>query len=173
MKQTSRAALFAIAAFGASGTALAGPHHHEHGVVRLDVAVDGQQLSVLLQSPLDSFVGFERAPRNDAEKKRAEDALRLLREGTPVLTPNAEAQCTLQQATVNAPVLEGKSKPKDGHADLEAEYQFTCASPEQLKQLKTGFYANFKHTKKVEVQLAGPKGQRKVSLSKAQATVQF
>lgn len=156
-----------------SGVALAGPHHHDHGVIRLDVAVDGPQLSVMLQSPLDSFVGFERAPRTDAEKKRASEALRLLREGVPVLSPNAEAQCSLKLANVSAPVLEGQSKPKDGHADLEADYQFECAKPEQLTHLKTGFFDHFKHTKKVEVQVAGPKGQKKAKLSKAQATLQF
>lgn len=139
--------------------------HHEHGIIRLDVALDGPDLQVMLQSPLDSFVGFERAPRTDAEKKRAADALSMLR-SHKLLLPNPEARCTLASAEVNAPVLEGKAREKNGHADLEATYNFKCQQAELLTSLDTRYFETFKYTKKVEAQVAGPKGQSKVSLRK-------
>ena len=43
-------------------------HAHVHGAVQLDVAVDGPTLTLTLEAPLDSVVGFERAPRTAAEK---------------------------------------------------------------------------------------------------------
>lgn len=145
-------------------------HHHEHGIVRLDVAVDGPHINVLLQSPLDSFVGFERAPRTDAEKKRAEDALDALRSGV-LLQPNPQAGCTLSSVEVAAPVLEGKAKEKGGHADAEASYVFTCTAIEKLTALNTLFYQTFKHTKKVEAQVIDSKGQRKVSVRKKDTAI--
>ncbi len=145
-------------------------HHHEHGIVRLDVAVDGSNINVLLQSPLDSFVGFERAPRTDAEKKRAANALDALRSGV-LLQPNPQANCTLISVEVAAPVLEGKAKERGGHADAEASYEFTCTAIEKLTALNTLFYQTFKYTKKVEVQVIDAKGQRKVSVPKKDTAI--
>lgn len=140
-------------------------HHHDHGVIRLDVAAEGQTINVFLESPLDSFVGFERAPRTEVEKKRAADALAALRSGS-LLEPNREAQCTLGSTEVKAPVLEGQAREKNGHADLEATYVFNCNQPDKLTAINTRFFEKFKHTKKVEAQVVGPKGQNKASLNK-------
>ena len=35
---------------------------HVHGVARIDLAVDGDQLTLSLEMPLDNLVGFEHAP---------------------------------------------------------------------------------------------------------------
>lgn len=118
-----------------------------------------------MQSPLDSFVGFERAPRTGAETKHATGSLTALRTGN-LLRPNRDAECTLVSAEVDAPVLEGKARDKNGHADLEANYLFKCNNASALKTLRVDFFDKFKYTKKVEVQIAGPEEQSKVTLSK-------
>lgn len=149
----------------------AAPHaHHDHGVVRLDIAIEGDGMNVFMQSPLDSFVGFERAPRTDAEKKLASNALTLLRSNS-LLKPNPEAECVLSFSEVNAPVLEGKAREKNGHADLEANYVFKCMKPNMLTSLRTELLESFKHAKKVEVQVAGPKGQKKTTLRGKNSTI--
>jgi len=51
--------------------AQAAPQAHEHGVARLSVAVDGKRRTIELDAPLDGWLGFERAPRTDAERKAA------------------------------------------------------------------------------------------------------
>ena len=38
---------------------------HQHGVAQLEVAVDGNSLTVTLDTPLDNLLGFERGPRTD------------------------------------------------------------------------------------------------------------
>lgn len=140
-------------------------HHHDHGVIRLDVAAQGQTINVFLESPLDSFVGFERAPRSNAEKKRAADALIALHSGS-LLEPNPEAQCSLSNIEVKAPVLEGRAGEENGHADLEGTYVFTCNRPDKLTDINTHFFKTFRYTKKVEAQVVGPQGQSKVTLKK-------
>ena len=43
---------------------------HQHGGGRIDVAVEGGLLSVVLEVPAVNLVGFEHAPRGDAQKAR-------------------------------------------------------------------------------------------------------
>jgi hypothetical protein len=43
-------------------------HAHVHGQMKLDVAIDGPTVVIDMESPLDNIVGFERAPKTDAEK---------------------------------------------------------------------------------------------------------
>src|SRR3954469_21515167 len=54
-------------------------HAHEHGVARLDVAVEGTKIMVMLDTPLDNLVGFEHEPRNDAEHQKADAAVSRLK----------------------------------------------------------------------------------------------
>ena len=73
----SSAALALVMAFG-PGAAWAGKAH-EHGALKLDIAVEGTTLSIGMEAPLDNLLGFERAPRTDAERKAAADVLTRLR----------------------------------------------------------------------------------------------
>ena len=157
---------------------------HEHGVVRLDVSIEGPALTVAMTAALDNWLGFERAPRTDAERKAAAEVLARLRnpqQGTPLFAPDAAAQCQLVKAEVSAPVLEPGAKPaaKSGaapasppaahkggaeHADLETSYTFQCAQPTQLRTLELGLFDAYKRIQRIHVQVAGPKGQSKVTL---------
>jgi hypothetical protein len=151
---------------------------HEHGVMKLDVAVEGNTLSIALESPLDSFLGFERAPRTDAERKTAADLLTRLRapaSAPPLFVADTAAQCTLSKAEVRAPVLEAAAKAasKDGHADLEADYVYTCAQPAQLKALDLGLFDAYRRLKRIDVQVAGPQGQSKATLTRPARSIKL
>ncbi len=151
---------------------------HEHGVMKLDVALDGNTLSIALESPLDSFLGFERAPRTDAERQAAADLLARLRRpdrGPPLFTAASAAQCTLSKADVRAPVLEAltQAAAKDGHADLDADYTYTCAQPAQLGRLDLGLFDAFRLLKRIDVQVAGPQGQSKLTLARPARSIKL
>lgn len=156
---------------------------HEHGVAKVDVAIEGSKLTVALQSPLDSLLGFERAPRTDAERKAAADVLARLRSGGALFTADVAAQCTLNKAEVTAPVLESAGKPAvpaaagkpagAEHADLDASYEYTCAQPQQLRTLELGLFDAFKRMKRIEVQVAGAQGQSKATLKRPARTVKL
>ena len=175
MKRHARILLL-VAAVAASAAAAA-PHAHQHGAVKLAVAIDGEQLSIAMEAPLDSLLGFERAPRNDAERRAATDLLARLRGGTAALfQPDAAAQCALVQAEVRAGVLEPAPKAasaEDDHADLDADYTFKCAQPGQLRKLELGLFDAFKRLRRIEVQVAGPKGQRKLTLERPARSVEL
>ena len=173
MKRHARTLLLVAAV--AAGAAAAAPHAHQHGAIKLAVAIDGEQLSLAMEAPLDSLLGFERAPRNDAERRAAGELLTRLRSGTAALfQPDAAAQCALVQAEVRAAVLEPAAKAaatEDDHADLDADYTFKCAQPGQLRTLELGLFDAFKRLRRIEVQVAGPKGQRKLTLERPARSV--
>lgn len=152
---------------------------HQHGVVRIDLAVDGGKVTVAVDMPLDSLVGFERAPRTDAERQAAAAALARMRDGAALLRFDAAAQCELVDARVEAPVLErpaaaAPSGDKDaGHADLDAAYTFACAQPERLATLEVGLFDAFRRIERVEVQAAMPQGQRKAVLRRSARVFQL
>jgi hypothetical protein len=156
---------------------------HEHGVAKLDVAIEGNTLTVALESPLDSLLGFERAPRTDAERKAAADMLARLRSGGALFKIDAAAQCTLIKAEVTAPVLEAAGKApvaataakaaESDHADLSASYEYTCAQPLQLRTLELDLFDAFKRMQRIEVQVAGAQGQSKMTLRRPARTVKL
>lgn len=179
---------------GLATTAAGKPH--EHGVVRMDVSIDGNMLTIDMLAALDNWLGFERAPRTEAERKAAAEVLARLRnpqQGTPLFVADSGAQCRLTQAEVSAPVLEPGAKPgaKSGappapptspatstpaskggeHADLEARYTFQCAQPTQLRTLEVGLFDAYKRIQRIHVQVAGPKGQSKVTLRRPARSV--
>jgi hypothetical protein len=170
-RATIATAIAALSLFVAHPTAQAAPHAHEHGVAKLSVAVDGNTLTIALDAPLDGFLGFERAPRTDAERKAAADLLVRLRDAGALFKPDAAAGCKAGEVKVEAPVLEPGYKGKGEHADLEAQFSFQCAQPQALRTLDVALFDTFKRLQRIDVQVAGAKGQSKATLKRPARTV--
>jgi hypothetical protein len=176
MTQTFRhlAALAAAALMVAALPRAQAAAAHAHGAAELDVAVDGPTISLQLRSPLDSLLGFERAPRNDAERERVRVMARALREGNPFV-PTAAARCRLDRVTLASPVLapellgeRGSSAPggaADDHAELEAGFVYRCEDAAALRGLDVMLFDHFKRLQRVDARVAGPKGQSAAKLS--------
>jgi hypothetical protein len=124
---------------------------HEHGKATLDVALDGGRLEVRLSTPAINVLGFERAPRTDAEKQAAADASALLARHRELFSFPVAARCTANRPEVTAPAWAGGDKAGKGdkaskasdhdhghddgghdHADYVATWTFDCATPAAL-----------------------------------------
>jgi Protein of unknown function (DUF2796) len=154
-----------------AGGVVAAGRPHEHGAVKLDVAIDGGTLTIAMQAPIDNLLGFERTPRNDAERQAAAALLGRLRhpdQAAALFTTDTAAQCVLKQAEVQVAVLEPITKPpaNSDHAELEATYEFTCAQPAQLRSLTVGLFDAYPRIERIDVQVAGPTGQIKRQLKR-------
>ncbi|MBA3597692.1 MAG: DUF2796 domain-containing protein [Methylibium sp.] len=155
----------------ASCAVLAQGSAHVHGLVNLDVAVEAQTLTVDLEAPLDSLLGFEHRPRTPAQRKAADDAMKRMNDGASLVRPAAAAQCTLAKTTIEAEALQSTAPAgaKDAeHADLDATFVFTCAQPDKLASIELGLFDAFQRIKRIEVQVAGPQGQSKQTLERPQ-----
>ncbi len=151
--------------------ALAHGSAHEHGVATLDIAVDARQIVVQFESPLDNLVGFERAPRSDSERKRADEAVARLKDGETMFRFDPAAGCKLMRTNLDSPPLglgDGTARAQADHADLFASWEFSCADAAKAAYVDVGLFA-FKPLERVQVQLALPKTQAKRELKRPKA----
>jgi hypothetical protein len=175
---TCRAAIASLGLLCLSAAAAAGKAH-EHGSVQLDIAVEAAEVSLAVEMPLDSLLGFERAPRTQAERQAAAAALAKMRDGAALFRFDAAAQCTLASAKVEAPLLEPAATPAakpaaaGEHADLDASYAFRCAQPARLATVEVLLFDAFPRVARVTVQAVLPHGQHKAVLRRSARTVRL
>ncbi len=146
---------------------------HQHGVAALNVGVEPGRVSLDLETPLDNLVGFERAPRTDAERERVAAVLAKLRAGAALFRIDPAAGCTLAKVTLVAPVLGlgGSASEKDGHADLDGRFEFDCKAGQRAGFVEVGLFDAFAGLKRIELQVVTPKGQLKATLVKPASRV--
>lgn len=142
---------------------------HSHGVAKLDIAVEATQLTVQLESPLDNLLGFERAPRTDAERQQADAAVAKLKAADSMFKIDPAAQCKLAKVTLASAALKiGQPDPAEensGHADIDGSFEFNCVNANKAAYLDVGLF-EFSHLKQLDVQLAAPGGQSKQTLKR-------
>ena len=146
---------------------------HEHGVARLDVAVDAGRVSIELDTPLDNLLGFERAPRSDAERAKVSAMVARLRAGDALFRIDTAAGCKLSKVDLVSPPLGlGKEAAAAGeHGDLNGSFEFLCANGARAGFLEVGLFDAFPALKRIDLQVATPKGQMKAVLRRPASRV--
>jgi len=153
---------------------------HQHGVSQLDLSVERQRLSLRLVSPLDNFVGFERAPRTDAEKTAIDKVLARLRAPADLVQVDGAAGCTLAASRIESPVLGlspggtalaatgtagtagtagARKAAQDEHADLVLEVDFDCRDGSRVGFVQLALFEAFPRMRRIEVQAVTLRGQ--------------
>jgi hypothetical protein len=135
---------------------------HVHGVAQIDVAIEGKTLVIALESPADNLLGFERAPKTEAEKAKLKTVTEQLNKAATLFVPDAAAQCKAAAPVVNMP-----SFKKGEHSDIDAEYRFDCASAPSSIALP--LWKNFPNFKKLNANVASDKGQQQITLKSGQS----
>jgi len=168
---------------------------HEHGVGRLNAALDGQTLELELESPAMNLVGFEHAASTDADKAKVAAARASLEKPLELFSLPKAAGCVVAQQKLESPLFGDKpdaadhdededhdedAKDANGHehhhehSEIHAHYQFTCATPGALKTLDLAqVFTTFPATQKIQVQLISPSGQQGVEVTAKAATLKF
>ena len=168
--------------------AMAQQHAHTHGQLTLDVAIDAQTLTVTMEAPLDNFLGFERAPRTDAERKSVAALVKRLAAADKLFIPDPRAECRLsnvtlesetlglipgQHATKAADVAAQTPAAHDEHADIDVSIVFNCAKAPLARQLEVGMFDAFPRLRSIDAQVASAQGQYKRSLTKTASTLRW
>ena len=163
---------------------------HEHGVGRLNAALDGKTLALELQSPAMNLVGFEHVATSDADKAKVAAARALLEQPLALFNLPKAAGCVVENQELESPLFgdtpdadddhDEDDKDEDGHehhhdhSEIHAHYQFTCATPDALKTLDlANIFNSFPATQKIQVQLIGPSGQQGVDVTAKAAALKF
>ena len=159
---------------------------HEHGVGRLNAALDGKTLALELQSPAMNLVGFEHVATSDADKAKVAAARALLEQPLSLFNLPKAAGCVVENQELGSPLFgdtpdadddhdeDAKDEHHHDHSEIHAHYQFTCATPDALKTLDLANIFNaFPATQKIQVQLIGPSGQQGVDVTAKAAALKF
>ncbi len=158
---------------------------HAHGVSKLEVAVDGRELTLRLESPAEDVVGFEHAPRDARQKDAVARATATLKSADKLFQPSAEARCRLLEAAVSndlepatlppaapaAPGAPAKGAAPAGqdHGEFGLAAKWTCEDASKLRQIDTTIFAAFPRMRRIDAQVATAAGQRSQVLSRDKA----
>jgi hypothetical protein len=157
---------------------------HEHGVGRLNAALDGQTLQLELESPAMNLVGFEHAATSDADKAKVAAARAQLEKPLALFNLPKAAGCVVASQELESPLFGDKPDADDDedtkdehhhdHSEIHAHYHFTCATPGALKTLDlANIFNTFPATQKIQLQLIGPSGQQGVEVTAKAASLKF
>ena len=134
---------------------------HRHGTGTLNIAIDGETVLMEFEAPGADLVGFEYAPRTEAEHDAVAAARAAL--ATPLtlfVLPDA-AGCVLADASVEGEDEAAHDDHDDDHAehsDFGAAYTLTCADPAALDTISFAYFEAFPNAEEVEVQVISETG---------------
>lgn len=156
---------------------------HEHGVARMNISVEGNEVEIEMKSPLANFLSFEHRPETEAQRQEVRDMAAKLRRPGALFVLTEEAQCRQTGLDMDSGVLddalllpEGRSgkhkaghghahEAPEGHADIGIELEFHCKHPEKLRSLTAPIFRQFPALREIEAQMVTPAGQRSAELT--------
>lgn len=142
---------------------------HVHGVGRVNLVLEGGDIHLELVSPAAGIVGFEHAPRSEADHAALDRAVAALKSGDRLFQFNSGAGCRMENVSITSSLREAErgthkreeradsarkahAHESENHADIEAAYHFDCANPAGLDQLTVELFATFPGTERLIVQ---------------------
>jgi Protein of unknown function (DUF2796) len=148
---------------------------HEHGRGTLNIAVEGNKVTMELEVPGADIVGFEYAAKTEREKAAVEAAKMQLATPLTLFALTAAAACRVTEVTIEVEIGEhdhdakaDASAAKDGgHSEFRAQYALECAAPNKITAIEFGFFRAFAGAQKLDVNLITPKGQNKFEVTRA------
>ena len=159
---TARTIFSAAVLFFALPAVAAKTAAHVHGSAQMNVAIEGSSVTIAVEAPLDSLLGFEHAPRTAKEKQIATAAMTTLKSSDAIVLADAAAECATTKIEINDAALH-KSNGKDSHADIDITLELICKRPLQLKSLDITLFKSFRRIQSINVQmLKGAKSSRQM-----------
>lgn len=153
---------------------------HEHGVGKINIVLDGQDLVMELFSPAINIVGFEHKPTNEQQEQKIQKSTDLLKSWEKMFVISPQAQCTLHEIHVDNDMLTEAHHPHHEHAEehmnsqhedeivhseFKATYHLKCEAPNDIKTLNVMLFSYFPGFEELEVQLLTPKHQTAIELT--------
>ena len=131
---------------------------HEHGAAKLQVSLEGTALQISFEGPAENILGFEQAPKNDAQRKTLANAEGQLKRPTQLFATPPAAECQAQ------PVRLETNLPAPGssetHSEIEVDWRWECAKPQALTHVDVLLFKMFPRLKQLRVQLVTAQGQK-------------
>ncbi len=146
---------------------------HVHGASKLNIAIEGQTISMELSAPAHDIVGFEHQPRTDKQKATVEQATQTLREPLKLFTLPQAAGCTVTSAAVERKLGDATPTPaavkgdEATHSEFEGRYSLACTNAAAVLDIEFPYFKLFPNADEIEVQVIAPKGQKSFEVKRA------
>lgn len=133
---------------------------HEHGSLKLDMAVEGKTIELDIDGPAESFVGFEYVPKTEKEKTTFNQAQALWTKDllTKLFVLDKKLGCTFSEASFKQEIEEHDQKDKKEagvHSDIEASAKIICAQDLKGQTVEVALKKHYSHIKKLSIDLVG------------------
>lgn len=158
-----------------SSVAMADHHHgkgvgaHEHGAIKLEMAVEGKTIELDLDGPAESFIGFEYTPATAKEKKTFSDAEALWTKDllTKLFVLDKKLGCTASEVSFKQEIDEeetkeaqknlklGQKSESGFHSDVEATAKIICKQDLAGKTVVVSVKKHYPHIKRLSIDLVG------------------
>lgn len=155
---------------------------HEHGRGTLNIAVEGNKVTMELEVPGADIVGFEHVAKTIREKQVVEKAKGQLQAPLTLFKLPAAAECRATEAKVEfgadadekakdagkATAAKGAKARHDDHehSEFRAQYTLECQSPVGITGIEFFFFRAFAGAEKLDVNVITAKGQNKFQVSR-------
>jgi len=160
---------------------------HEHGVGRLNIAIEGKRISMELEVPGADIVGFEHEASTKEQKAAVKKAKSTLEGVLNVFKLPAEAKCKLAEAKVKIEAEDhdhdeagdksqaSHDEKEEGghHSQFHATYAIDCAAPEKVTGIDFKYFGLFPEARKLDINLATEKGQSHYEVPREQPQLKF
>jgi hypothetical protein len=160
-----------------------GPHEHGRGI--LNIAIEGNRVSMELEVPGTDVVGFEHEAKTGKDKTTLETAKQKLAAPLSLFKLPLSAGCRVTEAKVEVETGEHdhaneaaktgdtskNSEKEQHHSEFHTQYSLECTAPAGITTIEFGYFSAFPGAEKLDVNLITPKGQNKYQVTRANPTL--
>jgi hypothetical protein len=152
-----------ITSLKANGLALGA---HEHGSIKLEIAVEKNIIELNIDGPTESFMSFEYLPKSAKEKKIFEDLKTIWEKKLfTLITFESKLNCKIEEATLKqvvdeketkeeqAKIKDPKKKEQGVHSDIEAKAKVSCKYNLAGSNVEISLKKHFKNIKKLTAEI--------------------
>ncbi|MFD3191935.1 DUF2796 domain-containing protein [Sedimentitalea sp. HM32M-2] len=151
---------------------------HEHGVGQLDIAIEGERVSLELHAPGADIVGFEHHAESAEDRAAVDDAVAILARPLALFVLPAAAECSVVEASAELEAeghdehdaheeyedehaeADGHENEEGGHTEFHAEYALDCAQPSAIERIEFAYFETFPNAREIELQLVTDTGAK-------------
>lgn len=123
---------------------------HVHGLVNITLIAADNTVEIVLDTPAVNFLGFEHAATTESEKQQVQQLERVLKEGAELFT-FLGTTCELSENVVALDELQHAGENHQ-HADIGAEYQFTCQHITALQAVDIHLAERFSGIERIKIE---------------------
>jgi len=132
-------------------------HAHEHGAIKVGMAIEKNTVEIDIDGPAQSFLGFEYIPKTSNEKKLFSGLYAQWTKNLESLIAfDKKLKCKVTEASFKQVIDEKETLKAHGsgvHSDIEARAKVTCANDVSGSMVTISLRKAYKNIKKLSIEV--------------------